>query len=128
MDLRVFLVDDLISMHSLMQEVFARIGGLKLAATATTEGEAKMWLEDHPQGWDLAVVDLVLREGSGMGVIGRCKEKNRTAPVAVFSAYVTPVLREHCLRLGADAVFSKEETGSFVAWLHAQVQGDAPAP
>ena len=29
-------------------------------ATASTEAEAKLWLDDHPAEWDLAVVDLVL--------------------------------------------------------------------
>jgi hypothetical protein len=38
--------------------------------------------------------------------------------VVIFSSYVTPVIREHCLRLGADHVFSKEETTQFITWLH----------
>jgi chemotaxis response regulator CheB len=40
MTLRVFLVDDLISMQSLMQDLFAAVGGLELVATASSEGEA----------------------------------------------------------------------------------------
>jgi two-component system, OmpR family, response regulator len=121
MSLRVFLVDDLISMHSLMRDLFAAVGGLQLVATASHEGEAKLWLEDHPGEWDVAVLDLVLQQGSGMGVIGHCKASNPDGQVAIFSSYVTPVIREHCLRLGAHEVFSKEETTQFITWLHQQV-------
>jgi DNA-binding NarL/FixJ family response regulator len=120
--LRVFLVDDLISMHSLMRDLFAAVGGVQLVATASSEGEAKLWLEDHPGEWDLAVLDLVLQQGSGMGVIGPCKASRPDGHVVVFSSYVTPVIREHCLRLGADTVFSKEETSQFITSLHQLAQ------
>lgn len=122
MALRVFLVDDLISMHSLMRDLFAAVGGVQLVATASSEGEAKIWLEDHPGEWDLAVLDLVLQQGSGMGVIGPCKQYGPAARVVIFSSYVTPVIRDHCLRLGADMVFSKDETAQFITWLHQLAQ------
>lgn len=35
---------------------------------AETEAEAIAWLEPH-DGWDVAVVDLFLRAGSGLGVL-----------------------------------------------------------
>ncbi|GAB3764725.1 hypothetical protein GCM10028796_20350 [Ramlibacter monticola] len=118
MTLRVLLVDDLISMHSLMRDLFAAVGGVQLVATASNEGEAKLWLEDHPAAWDVAVLDLVLQEGSGMGVIGPCKVHHPAGRVAVFSSYVTPVIRQHCINLGADAVFGKDESAQFITWLH----------
>ena len=118
MTLRVFLVDDLISMHTLMRDLFAAVGGVELVATASSEGEAKLWLEDHPGEWDVAVLDLVLQHGSGMGVVRPCREAHPQAQVAIFSSYVTPVISAHCLGLGADAVFGKDETAQFVTWLH----------
>jgi two-component system, OmpR family, response regulator len=123
MTLRVFLVDDLISMHSLMRDLFAAVGGVELVATASSEGEAKLWLEDHPGDWDVAVLDLVLQHGSGMGVIGPCRAAHPQGQIAIFSSYVTPVIREHCLGLGADQVFGKDETTNFVTWLHALARG-----
>lgn len=125
MALRVFLVDDLISMHSLMRDLFAAVGGVQLVATASSEGEAKLWLEDHPGEWDLAVLDLVLQQGSGMGVIGPCRQHHPGGRIVVFSSYVTPVIREHCLRLGAGDVFSKDETSQFITWLHQLAQDEA---
>jgi len=118
--LRVFLVDDLVNMHRLIEDLLDIVGGFQLVGTAMSEGEAKLWLEDHPLAWDVAVVDLVLDGGSGMAVISRCKELNPASKVCVFSSYVTPVLSEHCARLGADVVFHKDESLSFVVWLHDQ--------
>jgi DNA-binding NarL/FixJ family response regulator len=127
MTLRVFLVDDLISMHSIMRELFGAVGDVQLVATASSEGEAKLWLEDHPGEWDVAVLDLVLQQGSGMGVVRPCRELHPQGQIVIFSSYVTPVIREHCLRLGADAVFGKDETEGFVTWLHA-LCGRPPEP
>jgi len=126
MTLRVFLVDDLISMHSLMRDLFAAVGGVQLVATASSEGEAKLWLEDHPGAWDVTVLDLVLQQGSGMGVIGRCRQSHASGQVAIFSSYVTPVIRQHCLDLGADAVFGKDESEQFVTWLHGLASAAPP--
>ena len=120
MGLRVFLVEDLSSLRSLLEELFAAIGGLRLVGSAVTEAEANLWLADHAGGWDLVVVDLVLEQGSGMGVIRRARQISPQARVVVFSSYATPAMREHCLRMGADAAFDKGDTEAFIRWLHAQ--------
>jgi DNA-binding NarL/FixJ family response regulator len=116
-ELRVLLVEDLQRMQGLLADLFASIGGLRVVGTATTEAEAKLWLEDHPAEWDVAVVDLVLDQGAGMEVIRRCKAQPTAGKVVVFSSYATPGVRQHCLNLGADAVFDKGQTGEFIAWL-----------
>ncbi len=123
MELRVFLVDDLVTMRSLIGDLLSTIGGLRLIATANGEGEAKIWLDDHDGTWDLAIVDLVLDQGSGMGVIRHARVAHPTGRIVVFSAFATPGITAHCLRLGADAVFDKTETSEFVAWLRAQRPG-----
>lgn len=116
MDLRVFVVEDIERMHGLLRELFASIGGFDVVATATTEAEALLWLKENPGGWDLAVVDLVLDQGSGMNVIRRCREDPAGGRVVVFSSYVTPGVHQHCLDLGADAVFDKSDSAPFTAW------------
>lgn len=123
MDLRVFVVEDQRNMHALIAELFAAIGGLRVVATATTEAEALLWVDEHPGEWDLAVVDLVLNEGSGMGVITRCRAAHPQGHVAVLSSYATPAIREHCLALGAEAVFHKEESAAFTEYCAALTAG-----
>jgi DNA-binding NarL/FixJ family response regulator len=123
MELRVFLVEDLRSTRSLLDELFASIGGLRLVGAATTEAEAMLWLDENAEGWDLAIIDLVLEQGSGTGVIRHARNSGRGGTIAVFSSYATPVMREHCAKLGADVVFDKGDTTPFVTWLDEQVHG-----
>lgn len=115
-EVRVFLVEDLQRMRGLLTDLFTSIGGFRVVATASTEAEAKLWLDDHPGQWDLAIVDLVLDQGAGMNVIGRCRREPHGGRVVVFSSYASPGVRQHCLELGADAVFDKSETEGFIAW------------
>ena len=125
MELRVFLVDDLVTMRSLIEDLLSTIGGLRLLATANGEGEAKVWMDDHRGAWDLAIVDLVLDQGSGMGVIQHAKGVHPAGRIVVFSAFATPGIQAHCLRLGADAVFDKTQTRDFVRWLQELRPGPA---
>lgn len=115
-ELRVFLVEDLQRMRSLLADLFSSIGGFRVVGHAGTEAEANLWLSDHPGGWDVAVIDLVLEQGAGMHVIDRCKADPQGGRIVVFSSYATPGVRRHCLDLGADAVFDKGETEQFIGW------------
>ena len=117
MELRVFLVEDLQRMRSLLADLFASMGGLRVVGATSTEAEAKLWLEEHRSGWDVAVIDLVLEQGSGMEVVRRCKAEPGGGRIVVFSSYATAGVRQHCLDLGADAVFDKSETGGFITWI-----------
>jgi DNA-binding NarL/FixJ family response regulator len=125
---RVFLVEDLRGMRALLADLFATIGGLEIVDASTTEAEARLWLDEHPGAWDLAIIDLVLAEGSGMGVIPQARRRARPgAKVVVFSGYASPGIRAHCLSLGADAVFEKSETAQFIGWLGGDLRGE-PRP
>lgn len=117
MELRVFLVEDLQRMRGLLADLFSSLGGFRIVGATSTEAEAKLWLDDHPGDWDVIVIDLVLDQGSGMEVIRRCAAEPAGGKVVVFSSYATPGVRQHCLDLGAHAVFDKSETGPFIAWL-----------
>lgn len=128
MELRVFLVEDLQRMRGLLDELFASIGGFRIVAGASTEAEANLWLDEHPGGWDVAIVDLVLEQGAGMNVIRKCKLDPQGGRVVVFSSYATPGVRKHCLELGADAVFDKGETSEFISWFGDFASGENSGP
>ncbi|MBK6009374.1 response regulator [Ramlibacter ginsenosidimutans] len=103
-------------MRGLLADLFSSLGGLTLAGYARTEAEAKLWLAEHPGEWDVAIVDLVLDQGSGMEVLRRCRAEPGGGKVVVFSSYATPGVRRHCMELGAAAVFDKSETAAFIGW------------
>lgn len=127
-ELRVFLVEDLQRMRGLLGDLFASLGGFTVVGHAGTEAEANLWLVEHRGEWDVAVIDLVLEQGAGMGVIRRCKDDPSGGRVVVFSSFATPGVRRHCLELGADAVFDKSETTEFIAWFHDLVGQENSGP
>lgn len=93
--------------HGIVGELLASIGDLKPVGAVTTEAEANLWLEENPQGWDLAVIDLILDAGTGMGVLAKCRVWSTEGKAVVLSNYVSPAIQKHCMALGADAVFHK---------------------
>ena len=74
---------------------------------AETEDDGKMWLTQNAAQWDLAIVDLFLRQGSGLGVLAACRARQPHQRVVVLSNYATPDVRMRCAQLGVDAVFDK---------------------
>lgn len=125
MSVRVFLVEDMQQVQGILADLLASLGDFRLVQAAATEAEAKLWLEEHPDEWDLAVVDLVLDQGSGMGVIP--KAAGSSGRVVVFSDYASNGIRKHCLRLGADAVFLKSQMREFMDYC-SELGGLAAAP
>jgi DNA-binding NarL/FixJ family response regulator len=125
MAVRVFLVEDQKPMQQLVRDLLESIGGFELVGVAGSETAATDWLHGHAGEWDVAIVDLLLAEGSGFTLIPRCQNEPG-GTVLVFSDFVTPVVRQRCLRLGADGVISKGEFGELRAWLQA-FPGRVPA-
>lgn len=108
---RIFLVEDMQHVHGVLRELLASVGEFDLVAASATEAEAKLWLDEHPGGWDLAIVDLVLEQGTGMAVIPRARAAadDHGGKVVVFSDYASDGIHAHCRKLGADAVFLKSQ-------------------
>lgn len=117
MAVRVFIVEDTKPMRELIRDLLQSIGGFEVVGTASNETSATEWLMRHRGGWDLAIVDLLLAEGSGFTLIARCQKE--PGAVLVFSDFVTPVVRQRCIRLGADGVISKAQFPELRAYLQA---------
>lgn len=107
MTLAALLVEDAPPAQRLLEGMLAALGHFKVVACCTTQDEAVEWLAAHPGGWDLAIVDLVLAQGTGMRVIAEAARLAPQGRIAVFSDYVTPRIEQLCQQLGAQAVFRK---------------------
>ena len=105
-------------MQELVRDLLDSVGGFEVVGSAPSETLATDWLLHNKGGWDLAIVDLLLGEGSGFTLITRCNRQSSGA-VLVFSDFVTPVVRQRCIRLGADGVISKAQFGELRAYLQA---------
>ena len=93
--------------HGIVTDLLQEIGDLRPVGTVTTEAEANLWLQENRQGWDLAVIDLILATGTGMGVLAKSRIWPSAGKSVVLSNYVSPAIEKHCFALGADAVFHK---------------------
>lgn len=111
--LRVFIVED----HPDTAESISRLLGVDgLCETVAIEGSergALAWSFQNEGGFDVAVVDLLLRDGSGFAVMNHLV-KYQPGQVIVLSDFVTSVIAERCLKLGADAAFQKSQIANCV--------------
>ncbi len=57
--------------------------------------------------WQLVVVDVFLKRGSGLGVLRTCRQRSRASAQWSSGNYVNADIRARCAALGADAVFDK---------------------
>ena len=125
---KVFLVEDLKHLQGVVADLLASLGDFRVERAVGTEAEAILWLEENRGGWDLAIIDLILEQGTGMGVIARCRQSAPQGKVVVFSDYATPGIRKQCITLGADAVFQKSgEVRAFIDFCSA-LAPSAPSP
>jgi DNA-binding NarL/FixJ family response regulator len=114
MDVRVFLVEDQGRMRSALVDWLGTLDAFRVVGDASTEAEANYWLDENTDGWDLAIVDLMLEQGSGMSVLARCNAQPGKGRIVVFCGYASPAIRDHCRKLGADAVFDKTEINALM--------------
>jgi len=107
MRLKIYLVEDNAVIRDNLAASMEEMVHAKVVGSATTEADATAWLRAHTEDWDLAVVDLFLLQGNGLGVLNSCRERRPEQKMVVFTNYATPVMRERCLAWGANAVFDK---------------------
>lgn len=117
MKFRVFVVEDSSSALAAVRALVAALPDAEIVGIAPSEPQAREWLRQHAGEWDLALVDLVLEQGSGIGVIRAARESSSRASIIVLTAYATPGMRQHSLRLGADAAFDKSELSAVREWI-----------
>jgi len=105
MAFRVFIVEDSSTIRDNLIETLKELAQFEPVGTAETEHEAKRWLARGE--WDLAIMDLFLREGSGLNVVEAAQRRRPDQKVVVLSNHSSRDVRWRCQQLGADAVFDK---------------------
>ena len=107
MALITFLVEDNPTIRDNLIPAMEDLVNASIVGFAETESEAARWLRTHADEWHLAVVDLFLKEGSGLGVLASCRDRSARQRVVVLTNYATDEIRRHALALGASRVFDK---------------------
>lgn len=106
-ELKTYIIEDNATIRENLIATLEELASIKALGWAETENEAKGWLGRHDDQWDLAIVDLFLKQGSGLGVLEACRDRAPGKRVVVLSNYATADMRKRCAQLGADAVFDK---------------------
>ena len=107
MRLKTYIVEDNPTIRENLIGTLEELASINAVGTAETENEGKAWLTDNSDQWDLAIVDLFLKQGSGLGVLAACRNRLPRQKVVVLSNYATTDIRHRCAQLGVDAVFDK---------------------
>ena len=105
--LRTYIVEDNATIRENLIGTLEELACVEAVGASATEEEGKEWLTAHGAQWDLAIVDLFLRQGSGLGVLAACRSRLPGQKMVVLSNYATPDIRMRCAQLGVDAVFDK---------------------
>ena len=105
--LRVFIVEDSPVIRQNLVGALEEMAPVTVVGHAESAAVAQAVLTEAPPPCDLAIVDIFLREGTGMDVLRAMREKRSPVTRVVLTNYATPDIRSECLELGADRVFDK---------------------
>lgn len=119
---KVLIVDD----HPAVREALAlRIGrcaDLQIVGEASGAAEALRQYESCRP--DVSVIDISLKEGSGIDLIKRIKARDPAARLLVWSMYDESLYGERALRAGASGYLSKEtETSEIIVAIRRVLDG-----
>ena len=103
---RIFLVEDSPVIRESLVDALTSEDQREIVGMAETEEEA---IERIPRtNADVAIIDINLREGSGIGLLARLSDIDEPPPLRiVYTSHYSNRIREHCARLGATHVLSK---------------------
>lgn len=107
MSLITYIVEDSSTIRESLISTLEEMVPVTVVGYADTEHDATSWLSVHKGDWNLAIIDLFLKEGSGLGVLKGCQNRKAGQKVVVLTNYATRDIRKRCAELGSDAVFDK---------------------
>ena len=104
--LRILLIEDSPLIRERLFESLVDPGRIEIVGEADTE-ESAVQLVSSAQ-WDVLVLDLQLKHGTGLGVLrALVSRRSPEAKVIVLTNYAFPQYRAKSLALGADFFFDK---------------------
>lgn len=125
--LKVLVIEDSIDLQLLLGAMLREIPDVEVVASVGTEEAAMEVLQTRSA--DLAIVDLELEAGTGLGFLKRVsQEEGSLGPVkmVVFSNYSNLLIKHRCLSLGAKAFFDKSfQIDELLEFVQAEASGKA---
>ena len=104
---RAFIVEDSALLLRELSSVLQQTSAIRVVASSDSEGDALKTMRVASDAYDLIVIDVFLKQGSGLRVLRDAKVLQSQARLVVLTNYATSEMRKKCLELGADRVFDK---------------------
>ena len=105
--LTTFIVEDNVLILDKLVSTLQELTPVQVVGSAADESQAVAWLEEPGHACELLIVDIVLKSGSGLGVLRRTAHSAASGRRVVLTNYATLDMRAACRKLGADHVFDK---------------------
>ncbi|MFN0186748.1 MAG: response regulator transcription factor [Aquabacterium sp.] len=125
--LQTYIIEDSPMIRDNLIATLEELTPVQVAGTSDGESAALVALGPHGPDIDLVIIDIFLREGTGLGVLRQLAEQHHRAKRIVLSNYTTPDMRLRCLELGADRVFDKSHEIDALISYCGQLSTDASA-
>ena len=106
---RAFIVEDSALVLRELSSVLQQTSAIRVVASSDSEGDALKTMRGASGAYDLIVIDVFLKQGSGLRVLRDAKVLQSQARLVVLTNYATLDVRKRCISLGADRVFDKSK-------------------
>jgi DNA-binding NarL/FixJ family response regulator len=104
---RAYIVEDNAIILDNLIASLEEMAPVRVVGSASGEAIALRELDRLDQKVDLVIIDMFLKQGSGLGVLRHLAEGHLGAKRVVLTNYATADMRERCGALGAHRVFDK---------------------
>ena len=105
--MKILLVEDSRILRDRLRGIIGAIPQAILVAETDNEDDARVQLNQHRP--DLAVIDLRLRNGSGLSLIAHIKAVHQATTMIVLTNLAHAEYRARCMELGAHYFFDKSK-------------------
>jgi DNA-binding NarL/FixJ family response regulator len=123
--LKAFVVEDSPVIRENLIAALEELAPVHVVGTAEDETSAMHWLGGGDHACDLVIIDICLKQGSGLGVLRAARELDKAMVMIVLSNYATPDMRRKCMALGANRVFDKSnEIDALIEYCARLADGD----
>jgi DNA-binding NarL/FixJ family response regulator len=127
-NIKIYIVEDSSIIRENLIDALQENAPIEVVGTAEDERSALGWLRDRSHACDLAIVDIFLKSGSGLGVLKAMGDMPGAPMRIVLSNHATPEIRAKCQQLGAAKVFDKSnELDEMLGWLNRFARSDRGA-
>lgn len=105
--IQAFIVEDNQVISDNLAAALEEMVPLTVVGQAGDVPSALQWFQNPAHACDVVIIDVFLREGSGIDLLRALAQIEHQADRVVLTNYATPDIRRRCLELGASQVFDK---------------------